>query len=129
MPDRDSRSFVGQERITVLFVEAAAYNVLYGVRKATRQGEAVSGDNFAVFWVPDGTFYAGLSDGMGSGLKACTQSEMVLDLLEQFVEAGFSKETAIRMINSSMVLQPETNIFFHCGPGLSGSLYRSMQSC
>ena len=48
---------------------------------------------------------------MGSGLKACTQSEMVLDLLEQFVEAGFSKETAIRMINSSMVLQPETNIF------------------
>lgn len=111
MPDRDSRTFVGQERITVLFVEAAAYNVLYGVRKATRQGEAVSGDNFAVFWVPDGTFYAGLSDGMGSGLKACTQSEMVLDLLEQFVEAGFSKETAIRMINSSMVLQPETNIF------------------
>ena len=53
MPDRDSRTFVGQERITVLFVEAAAYNVLYGVRKATRQGEAVSGDNFAVFWVPD----------------------------------------------------------------------------
>lgn len=40
MPDRDSRTFVGQERITVLFVEAAAYNVLYGVRKATRQGEA-----------------------------------------------------------------------------------------
>ena len=48
---------------------------------------------------------------MGSGLQACTQSELVLDLLEQFLEAGFSKETAVRMINSSIVLQPDTTIF------------------
>lgn len=46
MPDRDSRTFVGQERITVLFVEGTAYNVLYGVRKAVKKGEVVSGDNF-----------------------------------------------------------------------------------
>ena len=111
MPDRDSRTFVGQERITVLFVEGTAYNVLYGVRKAVKKGEVVSGDNFSVFWLPDGRFYAGLSDGMGSGLQACSQSELVLDLLEQFLEAGFSKETAIRMINSSLVLQPDTRIF------------------
>lgn len=72
MPDRDSRTFVGQERITVLFVEGTAYNVLYGVRKAVKKGEVVSGDNFSVFWLPDGRFYAGLSDGMGSGLQACS---------------------------------------------------------
>lgn len=72
MPDRDSRTFVGQERITVLFVEGTAYNVLYGVRKAVKKGEVVSGDNFSVFWIPDGRFYAGLSDGMGSGLQACS---------------------------------------------------------
>lgn len=111
MPDRDSRTFVGQERITVLFVESTAYNVLYGVRKAVKKGEVVSGDNFSVFWLPDGRFYAGLSDGMGSGLQACSQSELVLDLLEQFLEAGFSKETALRMINSSIVLQPDARIF------------------
>lgn len=111
MPARDSRSFVSQERVTVLFVEGTAYNVLYGVKKATRQNEAVSGDNFSVFWMPDGKVYAGLSDGMGSGVQACTQSELVLDLLEQFLEAGFSKETALRMINSSIVLQPDTPVF------------------
>lgn len=111
MPDRDSRTFVGQERITVLFVESTAYNVLYGVRKAVKKGEVVSGDNFSVFWLPDGRFYAGLSDGMGSGLQACSQSELVLDLLEQFLEAGFSKETALRMINSSIVLQPDARVF------------------
>ena len=42
MPARDSRSIVSQERVTVLFVEGVAYNVLYGVRKETRQQEAVS---------------------------------------------------------------------------------------
>lgn len=111
MPDRDSRSFVSQEKVTVLFVEGMAYNALYGVKKVTRQNEAVSGDNFSVFWLPDGHFYAGLSDGMGSGVQACAQSETVLDLLEQFLEAGFSKETAVRMINSSIVLQPDARVF------------------
>lgn len=111
MAARDSRSFVSQERVTVLFVEGTAYNVLYGIKKETREGEAVSGDNFSVFWLPDGHFYAGLSDGMGSGVQACTQSELVLDLLEQFLEAGFSKETAVRMINSSIVLQPDAAVF------------------
>lgn len=111
MPARDSRSFVSQDRITVLFVESTAYNVLYGVKKVTREKEPVSGDNFSVFWMPDGRFYAGLSDGMGSGIQACTQSELVLDLLEQFLEAGFSKETAVRMINSSIVLQPDAPVF------------------
>ncbi|MBS6396389.1 MAG: SpoIIE family protein phosphatase [Clostridiales bacterium] len=110
-PARDSRSFVSQERVTVLFVEGTAYNVLYGMKKATRQNEAVSGDNFSVFWLPEGRFYAGLSDGMGSGIQACAQSELVLDLLEQFLEAGFSKETAVRMINSSIVLQPDAPVF------------------
>ncbi len=111
MPARDSRSFVSQEKITVLFVEGTAYNVLYGVKKAIRENEAISGDNFSVFWLPEGRFYAGLSDGMGSGVTACTQSELVLDLLEQFLEAGFTKETALRMINSSIVLQPEAPVF------------------
>ncbi|MDO4262187.1 MAG: SpoIIE family protein phosphatase [Eubacteriales bacterium] len=111
MPARDSRSFVSQERITVLFVEGTAYNVLYGVKKATKQGEAVSGDSFSVFWLPEGRFFAGVSDGMGSGVQACSQSETVLDLLEQFLDAGFSKETAVRMINSSIVLQPDARVF------------------
>lgn len=122
MAARDSRTFVSQEKVTVLFVEAPAYNVLYGVRKSTRPGEAVCGDNFSVFYLPDGHFFAGLSDGMGSGVQACAQSEMVLDLMEQFLEAGFSKETALRMINSSMVLQPG-ELFFSTVDAASLDLY------
>lgn len=111
MPARDSRSFLNQEWTTILFVEGTAYQVLYGVKKSKKENEVISGDNFSVFWLPEGNFYAGLSDGMGSGLQACSQSELVLDLLEQFLEAGFSKENAIRMINSSIVLQADAPVF------------------
>ena len=36
---------------------------------------------------------------------------MVLDLVERFLEAGFSLETAIRMMNSAMVMKGENDIY------------------
>ena len=52
-----------------------------------------------------------LSDGMGSGIEACQESEMVVDLLEQFLDSGFSQETAARMVNSSLVQSGRDGIF------------------
>ena len=48
---------------------------------------------------------------MGSGSAACKESEMVLDLVERFLEAGFSVETAIRMMNSAMVMKGESDLY------------------
>ena len=45
------------------------------------------------------------SDGMGSGNDARRESETVVDLMEKFMEAGFKKETAVKLMNSAMVLQ------------------------
>ena len=36
---------------------------------------------------------------------------MVVDLLQKFIEAGFRKETAVKLMNSAMVLQGEDNSF------------------
>ena len=52
-----------------------------------------------------------LADGMGSGAGACRESEKVIELLEQFMEAGFPQETAVRMINSCMLLQNQQQMF------------------
>lgn len=43
-----------------------------------------------------------LSDGMGSGEKACSGSERVIELMERLLEAGFRKEAAIQMINGAL---------------------------
>jgi stage II sporulation protein E len=52
-----------------------------------------------------------LSDGMGTGEAACEESESVVELLEQFIEAGFRKESAIKLINSILVLKSEEQTF------------------
>ena len=48
---------------------------------------------------------------MGSGAEACQESEKVIELLEQFLDAGFPQETAVRMINSCMLLQNRQQMF------------------
>lgn len=111
MPARDSRSFVGGEKITVLFLERTNFEVLYGVKKAVKNKERISGDNFSVYTRKEGQLLASLSDGMGSGITAFRESERVIDLLEQFLEAGFTKETAVRMINSALIVRSDAQVF------------------
>ena len=107
MPGKDSRAFVGSEKVTVLFAERTNFQVLCGVEKAVKSKETISGDNFSLHRCREGQFIGALSDGMGSGMAAYRDSEMVIDLLEQFLGSGFDKETAIRLIHSSMLLQTE----------------------
>ncbi len=52
-----------------------------------------------------------LSDGMGSGMDACRESEIVVELLEQFLESGFTQEAAARMVNSALVLKGQEGCF------------------
>lgn len=111
MPGQDSRAFIGSERATVLFVERTNFEVIYGIEKAVKGRERISGDNFSLYHCREGQFIAALSDGMGSGLTAYRESERVMDLLEQFMEAGFTKETAVRMINSALTLRSDAQVF------------------
>ena len=111
MPAKDSRAFVGSERTTFLFVERTNFEVLYGIEKAVKGKEQISGDNFSLHYCREGQFVAALSDGMGSGITAYKESEMVIDLLEQFLEAGFTKETAVRMINSALIVRSDAQVF------------------
>jgi stage II sporulation protein E len=82
-----------------------------GIARVKKDGAKISGDNFSFLEMERGELLLGLSDGMGSGSKACKESEMVLDLVERFLEAGFSAETAIRMMNSAMVLKGENDLY------------------
>lgn len=111
VPDRDSRTIVNRDLSTIYFVAEPAFAMLNGVAKVTKEGELVSGDNFAMFRKENGQMIMSLSDGMGSGVGACQESETVIELLEQFLGAGFGKETAVRMIHSTMLLQNTNQIF------------------
>lgn len=110
VPARDSRAIVNSDVRTVLFVEDTNYKVLYGVAKVTKENETVSGDNY-VCTQGEEQFVMCLSDGMGSGLEACQESEAVVEILEQFLTTGFSRETAARMLNSALVLRRRDGMY------------------
>ncbi len=105
------RRIVNGEYHTVHFVEDVSYQVLYGVAKLTKEQEKVSGDNYVCRQEEAGRFVMCLSDGMGSGVEACRESEEVVELLEQFLESGFSQETAAKMVNSALVMKGQEGEF------------------
>lgn len=106
-----SRCIINGEYHTIHFIEDVSYQVLFGVSRLTREEEKVSGDNYLCRQEDEGRFVMCLSDGMGSGMDACRESEVVVELLEQFLESGFSQETAARMVNSALVLKGREGMF------------------
>lgn len=111
MPSHEARAFVRNEYTNTCFVEQTNFEVIYGVERCVGDYQQISGDSFSFLQKEEGQFLASLSDGMGTGLHAYQESEQVVDLLEQFLEAGFSKETAVKMINSALVLRDQGKTF------------------
>ena len=104
VPQKDARTIIGREKHLITYEEETKYHSVFGVSKRTKNGGMVSGDNFSALETGNGEVVYSLSDGMGFGSCACKESELVLELIEKFLEAGFDKETAIRMMNSAMVI-------------------------
>jgi len=92
-------------------VEEEVFRVTTGVARLTKFNSNVSGDSYTFMNTGDGKYILALSDGMGSGQKAAIQSRAAVSLLEQFMESGFDKDTAIRLINSILVLKSTDDSF------------------
>lgn len=99
--------FLPQEYMTIYFEEEAKMTVLSGYAKAVKETEKVSGDNYSFFETKSGYYMAILSDGMGSGEKACADSEVVVDMAEKLMDAGFSMEMTVQMINDALLAGAE----------------------
>ena len=110
-PAKNSKTLVGKEESVLSFEEETVYHTLHGVARLPKDGAQISGDNFSFLDLEGGQTVLTLSDGMGSGIRACKESEMVIELIEKFLETGFQKETAIRMMNSAMVMNDTDGMY------------------
>ena len=88
-------------------VEEKPYSVLSCARAIAKVEGEVSGDSHLEAMISYSTQLLCLSDGMGSGKRARKESEITIELFEQFIEAGFEKETAIDIINTALVFKPD----------------------
>jgi stage II sporulation protein E len=89
----------------VKFVTAPKYTTELGVCSVPCSGCSVSGDSTEIFETADHRSFVIISDGMGTGRSACSESESIVRLLKDFINAGFDTETAIKTINSALCLQ------------------------
>jgi stage II sporulation protein E len=108
---RDARTILTREPVQITAYEDTCFDLITGTACEMKDGAGMSGDNLSVFTVDEGLGYVCLSDGMGSGPAAGKESDMVVDLMEKFMEAGFSEEAAIRIMNSAMVLKGEDEAY------------------
>lgn len=93
------------------YVSKSLYTVQTSVLQLPREGAAVNGDSITVFTTEHGKFFAIIADGMGSGREAQYESAAALRLLTSFLKSGFSIKTALGILNSSLCLNMDGEIY------------------
>ncbi|KIY22920.1 MULTISPECIES: stage II sporulation protein E [Mesobacillus] len=95
----------------VTFRSAKAFVVSTGVAHAAKDGDLVSGDSFSIIELSGGKFAIAISDGMGNGERAHSESRDTLLLLQQILQSGIEEKVAIKSVNSILSLRTTDEIF------------------
>ena len=99
----------GAENGTLLLLQAEPLAVSVGIAAMKKQGEPVSGDRGTYFKTDSGVLCVLLSDGMGSGTGAAKDSVAAVRVLERFLRAGVEPVTAMKILNSVLLLRNGEN--------------------
>lgn len=106
----DLSSYMGSYTI-YRFVERERFSILAGVARMAKGGGSVSGDSYTFMNIESGKYLVAVSDGMGWGQRASLHSSATINLLEEFLQSGFDKDTAVKIINSILVLKSVDDAF------------------
>ncbi|MGL4800145.1 MAG: stage II sporulation protein E [Cellulosilyticaceae bacterium] len=85
------------------------YHVTSGSAICAKGG--VSGDVHTFMELQDNQYLLAVADGMGSGVLAYEESAAAMEMLEDFMESGFRRDLAIRMINAALILKSDEEVF------------------
>jgi len=97
-----SRNRAPARRLLEYQVGAAGYS---------RDGRVISGDSYLVRELPGDEIVALMSDGMGAGSRAALESQATVSLLERLLSLGLDRETALRTVNSVLLLRSTEETF------------------
>ncbi len=87
------------------FMEEPLYHMTTASACSAAAMNQPCGDSTSFMESERGMAWLAVSDGMGMGEKASEESRTAIELLEEFAEAGFPKETAVQLINSVLLLR------------------------
>lgn len=101
----------GEGFCTVTFASAKVFTVLIGHAGVAKGGEFLSGDNMSSMELGNGKYAVAISDGMGNGERANSESEAALSMLHHFLQSGMDEKLAIKSVNSMLLLRSSDEIF------------------
>ncbi len=101
----------GKGTCRLKFLERARFSIESGFAQIAGQNGGKSGDYHMSSASADGRYILALSDGMGHGGSAEAQSSMTIYLIRRLIDSGFDKETALRLINSVLMVSAERESF------------------
>lgn len=93
----------GENLCRLLFTEGEAGSLEKRVQSISKRDKDPVGDSYIISEITRNQYLMALSDGMGSGEEASRVSTSVITLLDQMLKAGFSGESAYRMLNSFLI--------------------------
>ncbi|MBE0068815.1 stage II sporulation protein E [Thermoanaerobacterium thermosaccharolyticum] len=98
-------------RCGLTLTKAESYQVSTGISKVSKSANKISGDTYSFMELEGGKYMAALSDGMGFGYRAASESSTTISLLERFIEAGFDKGLVVQTLNSILALRSAEEMF------------------
>lgn len=102
--EKGTPNMLGPEPLLVTAYENPSFYALFGMAMQNKKGSLVNGDSFSIIEKDDKITHICLSDGTGSGAQAAKESQLVIALMEKLVDAGFSREASVELLNSAMVV-------------------------
>lgn len=102
---------ISENNILKVYETKDRYTITTGYAKANKNNEKVCGDKETILKLKDGKMLLAISDGMGSGKAAQKSSKMAITMLEKLLQEGFDKDTSLNLINSTMVLNSNEDMY------------------
>lgn len=96
---------------TLKFSPKGLFFTEISTKQIPKDGELSNGDSLITFPYKNNKYYVILCDGMGSGAYAKKESRICADMLLMYLKSGFQPKMAINMVNSSICLKSDNEIF------------------
>ncbi len=94
---------VSESSTMLTFRQKLPYRLQIGYSQKSARDGAVCGDSVSIAARVESKGFALISDGMGTGPRAAVDSRMTAGILKKLLCSGFSFESALKIINSSLI--------------------------
>jgi stage II sporulation protein E len=102
--------YTKEQGATLHLFEAEPLVANVGIASLCKEGQEQNGDMATYFKTAEGILYLLISDGMGSGKEAASDSSDAVKIAEKLLKAGLGPDLAMSILNSAMLLRSDKNM-------------------